>query len=383
MRTFKTCRAALLLVCLALPAGLAAWQDPFGAWSAYGYAQALGLGRPADGQAPGGRLDDQGDGASGWYQDGLMLRRLEVGLAGPLGWQGWSAVAAVYTDLNAVGFTDLYAQWSRAGLKIRAGQVRLPFGDEEQTSSRDLVPIQRGLGWGFSNYGSLDAWGLGCLAERGWGLRLDQGLDLGGGAHLSLQAGGFDAGAGDANPGICGVARAQASWGQGAFQAQAGASGSLGRNTLNMPPYSYAPLGAAQPGSVPWVADGRLGGGATVQTGGLDARLGLGPLQGQAEGVLQSLQGHGRGGLATTAWLDLPSWEAQSLRPYGRLEQAWTSFADGVHRPGSLYRLATLGLRLPLPGSLEIKLEGLQFLDDDFAAFGGGRIYQAQLQSQF
>jgi len=371
-----------MLACLGLAASLHAWQDPLDAWSVKGYAQGLLIARPQDGQTPAGRLDSQGDNATGWYQDGLALRRFEVGLSGPLGWQDWSATAAVFTDLNAVGFTDLFVQWQQAGLRLRAGQLRLPFGDEEQASSRDLVGIQRSLAWGFSNYGFLGPWGLACLSERGWGLRMDQALDLGS-VHASLQAGGFDAGGGDFNPGIVGVARAQASWQQGALSAQAGASGSLGRNTLNMLPFSYAPLGAQGPGSSPWVASGRLTGGSTVETGGADACLGLGPLKGQAEGLLQSLAGHKRGGLAFTAWLDLPSWEPRSLRPYSRLEQAFTSFADGVHQPDSLYRLATLGLRLPLPWALELKLEGLQLLDDDFTDFGGGRIYQAQLQSVF
>jgi hypothetical protein len=382
MRISEHRRAALLLACLGLAASLQAWQDPFDSWSANGYAQGLLIARPQDGQAPAGRLDSQGDNATGWCQDGLALRHLELSLSGPLGWQDWSATAAVFTDLNAVGFTDLFLQWQQDGLKLRAGQLRLPFGDEEQASAKDMVAIQRGLCWGFSNYGSLGPWGLSCLAERGWGLRLDQALDLGS-AHASLQAGGFDAGGGDYNAGIVGLARAQAAWQQGAFSAQAGASGSLGRSTLAVPSYGYAPLGAQSPNASPWVAASGLGGHGLVETGGADARLGLGPLQGQAEGLLQSLAGHERGGLAFTAWLDLPSWEAPSLRPYARLEQAFTSFADGVHQPNSLYRLATLGLRLPLPWALELKLEGLQFLDDDFTDFGGGRIYQAQLQSVF
>jgi hypothetical protein len=388
MRISRPALSALLLagllapLALPLQAGPGDWQDPFASWAAYGYAQGLLLARPQDGQAPAGRLDSQGDNATGWYQDGLVLRHLELALSGPLGWQGWSATAAVFTDLNAVGFTDLFVQWQPAGLRLRAGQLRLPFGDEEQASAKDIVAIQRSLFWGFSNYGTLGPWGLSCLAERGWGLRLDQALSLGGVA-LSLQAGGFDAGGGDFNPGICGVARAQASWQQGSLSAQAGASGSLGRSTFSVSDLSYAPLGAQRPSASPWVATGGLAGHGLVETGGADARLGLGPLCGQAEGLLQTLAGHERGGLAFTAWLDLPSWEAASLRPYARLEQAWTSFADGVHQPDSLYRLATLGLRLPLPWALELKLEGLQFMDDDFADFGGGRIYQAQLQAVF
>lgn len=378
-----------LAVSLALAAStLRAWQDPFNDWTAAGYAQLLEINRPADGRPPTGPLDSFGDAANGYTRDGLYARMLNIELSGPLGWNGTSAFLGTQVYQATASLTDFYAQWDGSLGTFKLGQVYLPFGEEQQTSFKDLPGIQRGLIYGFENYGHTEPWGLELMGQRGWGLRWDGGRSAGP-VELVAQAGAQDFSGGYLyQNALGGVARLGLSWRRGGFGVRAGYSALLGRGQLITPPAEFTPLGAPQ--NAPEQAAAGLSGKAVVKTWGPDAQADAGPLHGRAELALQTLHGLPRGGGQVTAWLDLdalllglgatPSWQRAYV--YAEWEQAASSFGDGVHQAGALYRASTYGLRLPLGWKpLSLKLEVLQVGSD---AFGGplpdGRMYQAQLQ---
>jgi hypothetical protein len=384
----RASRPALLAVLALAASTLRAWQDPFDDWSAAGYAQLLEINRPADGRPPTGPLDSFDDAANGYTRDGLYARMVNVTLSGPMGWNGARAVLGTQVYLGNASLTDFYAQWDTSLGSFKLGQVFLPFGVEQQASFKDLPGIQRGLIYGFENYGHTEPWGLELMNQRGWGLRWDGGRAVG---PLEAVA---QAGAQDFNGGylyqnaVGGIGRLALSWRRDGFAAQAGYSALIGRGQLITPPSEFTPLGAPQ--GAPEQAAADLSGKAVVETWGPDAGLDAGPLHGRAELALQTLHGLPRGGGQVTAWLDLdplllalgapPSWQRAYL--YAEREEASSSFGDGVHQAGALYRADTYGLRLPLGWNpLSLKLEDLQVSSD---AFGGtlpdGRIYQAQLQ---
>ena len=364
---------------LAAPACLPAWTDAFDQWQAAGYAQLLQIDRPGHSLAPAGALDSNGDPATGLFEDGLWGRKVELKVSGPLGWQGFSAVLASQTDLNSASLADAYVQWQDdAWGQWRLGQVRLPLGWEQQLSGARLLGIQRALIWGFGDDGHLGNWGLGLAAERGWGLRWDRALTWAGGG-LDQSVGAFSANGGDFKGELLGAARSALRQGVGAAAFHAGLSGLAGRASVLTTPASYAPLGLNDL-SQAWQAGDTVGGKGLVALGVVDAGVDWGPLHGEGELAWEDLVGKLQGGGHVSAWLDLPAWEARKPTLYGRLEQAETQWADGVHRAGSLYRAATVGVSAPLPGGFSLKLEGQQLWDDDLPAFAGGRIIQAQLQ---
>ncbi|HTB21909.1 MAG TPA: hypothetical protein VK914_04290 [bacterium] len=380
----------LCLAFLALAASpLRAGQDPFDAWSVSGYAQLLEINRPAGGLPPTGPLDDFGDAANGYTRDGLYFRMLNISLSGPLGWPGTRAVLGTQVNQGTASLTDVYAQKSGAFGSFRLGQVYLPFGAEQQLSSKDLPGIQRGLIYGFEDYGATQDWGLQLMNQRGWGLRWDCARPLAGPLQAILQAGAQDFGGGVLyQNALGGVGRAALDWEQGGFGAQLGYSALLARGQLLTPPSEFTPLGAPQGAPSEGATD--LSGHAVVETWGPDAQADAGPLHGRAEMALQSLHGFLRGGGQATAGLDLdavlaglgapPAWQGAYL--YVEWEQAFSDFGDGVHQTGALYRAQVYGLRLPLGwDALSLKLESLQVSK---AASGAlmpdGRIYQAQLQ---
>jgi hypothetical protein len=369
----------------ALGAGLA-WTPGaraagiFDPWQAYAYIQSIGLTRP-QGLLPAGALDDQGHQAAGLDHDGLFVQKMEARLWGPLGPEGWAMTLGTQTDLVSGGITDAYAQWSSASgaWRVQAGQERLPFGAEEQTSSARLLEVQRGLAYGFANYGHSAAWGLGILAERGDGLRVDLKEAPADWLSLALQSGVFLAGGNGFNPGPAAALRASIKLGSQAWGLELGASGHASRATLILPSETYLPLGA-QPGS-PWETAAGSGAKANILTWGQDARLDLGALHLSGEAAFQSLDGLTRGGGKLSAACDVPLLPGRPFSVYGSADQASANFGDGVHRPGSLYRLRTLGFFSPLPWGSGLKLEALQFSGDDFpGVFPGGQIYQAQWQ---
>lgn len=380
MRITRPGAAAILAGLAALaPRTLPAWQDRFDQWQAAALVQVLQIDRP-EGLAPGGPLDDAGDPATGMTQDGLWCRKVEVKVSGPLGWDGFSAVLGSQTDLNSVSLSDAYAQWTPAAWTLRLGQERLPMGWEQQLGSGDLVGIQRALIFGFSNDGHLGPWGLGLMNERGWGLRGDTRWDWAGG-RAGLQAGAFDTAGNNFQAAVIGVARLEARQAWGPLGLEVGATGLAGRASLKTAPERYVALG--QPDvSQPWEAGDTVGGKGSLTLWAADAGADWRRLHARAELAWQTLDGWRGGGGHATAWLDLPGWPAPDAAPalYGRLEQAVTERPDGVHRPASLYRAATLGLSVPLAHRVSVKLEAQRLSDDDFPAFAGGQIYQAQLQ---
>jgi hypothetical protein len=378
-----------LTVSLALAAStLRAWQDPFNDWSAAGYAQLLEINRPDHGRPPTGPLDSFDDAAGGYTRDGLYARMVNITLSGPMGWTGTRAVLGTQVYLGNASLTDLYAQWDSPLGSFKLGQVYLPFGAEQQTSTKDLPGIQRGLIYGFENYGHTEPWGLELMNQRGWGLRWD-GVRSAGPVELLAQAGAQDFSGGYLyQNAVGGVARAGLSWRRDGFGAQAAYSVLLGRGQLITPPSEFTPLGGPQGAPEQDAAD--LSGKAVVKTWGPDAQADAGPLHGRAELALQTLHGLPRGGGQVTARLDLDallfslgaplSWQRAYV--YAEWEQAASSFGDGVHQAGALYRATTYGLRLPLGWRpLSLKLEYLQVASDAFhGPLPDGRIYQAQLQ---
>jgi hypothetical protein len=374
---------ALALALAALASRLAAWQDPFSGWNASAYAQVLELNRPAGGQPGGQALDDQGDAAGGYKQDGPYLRKIEPKLWGPLGWDGWDLTLGVQTDLVNTTISDLYAQWKTGlgSLLLKMGQERMPFGIEQQISASRLVTIERSLIYGFENYGHVANWGLSMLAERGWGLRADLVQPLAGPLGLNLQAGAFDAAGSYFNPAVAGVARGALALGFGPLALEGGFSFFASRANLGVPSDHYAPLGAVNEDPSLWESAAGSGGKATVLSWGPDLSANWGCLHGRAEMAQQSLGPLTRGGGETTLWCELPSWESRRPSLYAKFEQAWTAFGDGIHRPGSLYRGRTFGISCPLPYKASLKLESLQIYGDDFqAGFSDGQVYQAQMQ---
>jgi hypothetical protein len=378
--------ALAFLALLASP--LAAWQDPFDAWSASAYLQFLEINRPTGGLPPTGSLDAYGDAADGYTRDGLWFRNLDLSLSGPLGWPGFSAVLASHVYLSTPDLTDFYAQWAGAFGRLRMGQEYLPFGVEQQTSFKDLPGIQRSLAYGFENYGHAQPWGLQLMDQRGWGLRWDAVRAMGPldwTASAGLQD--FSGGTLYRNA-LGGIGRLALDWRRGPFSAGAGYSALLARGQILTPPLEFTPLGAPQGAAEEASAD--ISGHAFVKTWGPDVQADAGPLHGRAEMALQSLDGLSRGGGQATVSLDLDGALARLGAPlpwrrayvYAEWEQALSGFGDGVHRAGALYRADTYGLRLPTlwrPASLK-----LEYLRVGCDAFGGtlpdGDIYQAQLQ---
>jgi hypothetical protein len=375
-------RASIILACLLLAAPLAAWQDRFDQWQASGDLKVMQVDRPGEALAPSGPLNSLGAPASGYFQDGLWASLVEAHVSGPLGWDGFSVMLNPKTDLNAASFGDLYVQWDTPWQwRLRAGQERLPLGWEQQLGAVHLVTIQRGLLFGFANYGHVGPWGLGLLNERAWGLRADRTWAWAGGG-MDVQAGGFDGGGADFNAAVFGQARLALRQDIGPLSLQAGVDGLYGRASLLGAANTYIPLGQADPAQPPQAGDA-VGGKGAFSLDGLDAGLDMGPLHLRAEAMLERLTVWRRGGVETTAWLDFPGWQARKPALYARDEQAFTSRPDGVHRPDSLYRAQTLGLSSPVAWGCSLKLEAVNFEDDDFQPFAGGRIYQAELLCEF
>lgn len=359
------------------PALLPAWTDAFDQWQVAGYAQVLQIVRPDHSLAPAGALDSNGDAATGFTQDGLWGQAVEVKISGPLGWPGWSAVMASHSDFNVASLADTYLQWNGAWGLWRAGQLDLPIGWEQQRSGARLVGIQRALIWGFGNDGQLGPWGLALVNQRGWGLRWDRVLAWDGGA-MDQSAGIFSANGGDYKGELMGTARSALRQRMGPLGLGLGLSGMVGRASV-LTSYDYAPLGLND-STGPWQAGETVGGKGVVALGVVDAGVDGGPLHARLELAWEDLVGRLRSGGEGTVWLDLPGWQRRRPALYGRVEQAVTQWADGVHRVGSLVRAATVGVSAPLPWGLSLKVEAQQLWDDDLPAFAGGRIVQAQLQ---
>ena len=373
-------------------ARLAAWQDPFNDWSAQGYLQILQVDRPASGRPPVGPLNDvgQGAGAGGYTWDGPYARMLDLSISGPLGWKGFSAVLETQDYLGNPTLADMYVRWDVLGGSLRVGQTYLAFGVEDQTDYNALVGIQRGLMYGFDNYGSTQPWGLQLMDLRGMGARWDQRRTLWGPLEAIGEAGVSDFGGGEVYRAAAGVmGRAALRVHQAWFSLEAAYSGLEASARLIGPAPAFAPLGAAS--GAAFVPSADLAGRQILKTWGPDARLDLGPLHALGEWAQQSLgPGWTRGGSQVSLWLDLDTWLRglgvpkgfQRAYLYAQWEQAGSSFSDGIHLGNALYESSTYGVRLPLgwrPASLKV-----EYLQVSSAAFGGtlpdGRIVQTQFQ---
>ncbi len=380
--------AALLATVWVLPAALRAWTDPFAQWTADGYTQVLQIDRPSNGRPPYGPVDAYGIApmAAGYIWDGLQFRDLNVSLQGPLGWDGWSAVAEAQVYLSQASIDDFYVRYDGAWGAFRFGNVFLPFGQEQQTDKADLIGVQRSLLYGFENYGAARPWGLQLLNQRGLGLRWDGARSLGpltATAAASLQ----DFAGGQLYQGaLGGVGRIGLGWSRGSWMASLGLSGAAARVALEQP-YAFAPLGAPQ--GAAFVSPPVFQGKHAMETWGGDLSLGAGPLHAAGEWDGQELDGFWRGGGEATVWLDLGPWLAawraprgwRRARIYGRWEQVVSGFNDGVLLGGALYRDATVGLDLPTGWShASVRLEYLCLYSPSFGVLPDGRIAQAEFQ---
>jgi hypothetical protein len=378
---FRGVFAACVLALAAQPAHA---DDLFNQWRASAYAQALGLYRP-QGLPQAGVLNSDGLGSGGFNQDGLFVQKMEAKLWGPIQTQNWFMTLGTQTDLSSVSVTDAYVEWlsDSKAWSIKAGQERLPFGSEEQTSSARLLEVQRALVYGFGNYGHVTNWGLGILAERGYGLRADYHAQPLGWLAGTVQSGIFQAQGSEFNPAAAILGRAALQLGIPSYQLELGVSGHASHASLTVPSTHYAPLGSRDLPSSAWEGADGSGDKATVLTWGQDASLDLGLLHLHGELAMQSLGALTRGGGKASAALDLAP-GAKPCRVYGSLDQAASSFGDGVHQAGALYKAQTLGLFLPLPWGSGLKLEHLHIYGDDFpAGFGSDTINQAQWQIDF
>lgn len=369
---------------LGLAIGLGAWEDPFHDWKASGYLQAFSLMRPPGELAPSGFMDNFGRGSGGFNQDGMFVRKLEVKLSGPSGFEGWDLALGVQTDLKKVSLADAYAgrRWENAEFKV--GNCRLPLGWENQLSPAQLPMVQRSLPLGLGNYGHTQDWGLGLLAERGLGLRLDAGGKLLGGLGWLMQSGGFyGKGTGLASAWM-GMARAGASWGRAAYKLEGAFNGIYGYARLEAIPDSYAPLGLRQLQDPLLWEPGAVSSARQLLTWGPDLSLDLGRFHARAELLLQSLGGLTRGGGHATAWLELPSWELRRPAISFRVEQAWAGYGDGIHRPNSNYWGQSLGLSLPLWAGATLKAERQVIRNEDLGnrPVPGGEISLIQWQQE-
>jgi hypothetical protein len=366
---------------LALGARLAAWQDPFQQWKASGYAQVWALGRPETGLPRAGALDDSGHEASGWRLDGLFVRNLELKLAGPLGWDGWSARLSSSTDLQQYGVADAAVEWAPLdSLKLQAGQMRLPFGQELQLSSASLPAFQRSLILGYPNYGHVNGWGLGLLNERGLGLRADWSPWANAPLRPVLQAGAFMAKGQGWYRLNGGGGRGALRWELGALGGEAGASLFVAHGQFAWQAASYQPLGVDPMPSSAWTKVEDLGRG-TVLTWGEDAALALGPLHAQAEFAWQSAADRMRGGGEGTLWMELPV--GMGTRVYVRREGASSGWGDGVHRVDGWYRSEAYGVHLGLPAGQSLDFARTEFGGDDVATGFPGQLWLAQWQLDF
>jgi hypothetical protein len=365
-----------------------AWSDPFNAWNASGYLELLQIDRPSGGLPPTGFLDDQSQAADGYTRDGVWGRSLDVRLSGPLGYPGWSAALESATNFDTTTVADAFVRVQGAWGAWTLGQCYLPFGAEQQVSKADLVTIQRSLVYGFENYGHLQPWGLELVNQRGIGLRWDDFWGLPGGAILSAQAGTFGFSGGEYLNAEGGLGRLNAEWGRGVFRVQAAWSLLGARAGWALQDGAYAPLGAAQ--DAPFIVAAAPTGKGLMRAWGPDASMQFGVLHVHAEWAAESLEGGLRGGGQWTAFAAPAQWlSGQGLakawsdwRPYVRFDQAFTSFADGMHAPNAPIKAQVLGLQMPTGwDAANLKWEYVLLRCD---ASGGvipdGRIFQVQAQ---
>jgi hypothetical protein len=376
--------SVLVLLSLAWAASLAAWEDGFGQATVSGFIQVWNLTRPGGASpAPTGPLDDAGRAAGGWRADGLYLRLFEIEMGAGLGLPGVSLHVGSRNNLSQASVGDAHVLWTALpDLDVRVGQFRLPFGLEQQLSSAALPTLERALVYGYSNYGHVDAWGLGLLSERGVGLRVDYSpaspfpsdeADL----RFALQAGAFYAKSQGFSSVLGGGGRVQLRWGLPQRHVQVGTSVFAGRGRSERRADHYAPLGRPEA----WIAVAELGR-PILLTWGVDAELQVHPLHLQAELALQRAEALERGGGALTGWMELPipprGWEL-----YVRLEQAWPGWADGVRAPGALLRGRALGLRARLPRRQNVVCEWKDLEGDGLASAFGGSLGTLQWQAEF
>jgi hypothetical protein len=347
-------------------------------WKASGYLQVWDLERPERGLPKPGALDDSGREAGGWRTDGFFVRRLELKMEGPLGWDAWSARLGVQTDLAQVGLTDALVAWQvLPSLRVQAGQLRLPYGAEQQRGSGSLVTMDRGLAWGLQNYGHVDAWGFGLLSERGLGVRADWQAESGD-LRPFAQAGAFQAKGLDYYHLDGGGGRAGFKAGTTAVGLEAAESLFAGVARSSWLATSYEGLGQDRLRTPAWFSVEDLGH-PTVLTWGPDLRVDLAPLHGEAELSRQEAGRLSRGGGGVTTWMDLPL-TLRGATVYLRWDQGWSEWADGIHVPNALYRAFRAGLAVRTWTRSTLKLERFELSGDDLNDAFPGQLWLLQWQ---
>ncbi len=331
--------------------------------------------------------------AGGESETAVYLNRLEISLGTPLAGHTWHVRAkAVITGSKGV-IESAYVSWTPTPLiTSQAGLITVPFGLENQLSSRLLPTVERALIYGFGNFGWVSDLGFKFMDQYAYGIRLNAhypGPWPGWQAHAQL--GLVTSNGALARPdwpsqltGRAGVSRQwqnQNGHGQWAL----GFSASWGWSAWEQHHEAYLPIGSQKSGqalSSLFIPATLLDQAGPVAVLGPDMLFQIDAVTVRGEWLAKNLDGHWAQGYYILSQWDLFHEPAISLT--GKWEESVAFFSDGAHAPGTRYQALTLGLIWKLSSAWRLQGNYLA-LYKDFKPhqFTGADLFITQLQFEF
>lgn len=332
--------------------------------------------------------------AGGEYETGGYLNRLEVSLATPLSGQDWRIMATAAITGGKGEIKSAYLSWTPAPwLNAQAGLITVPFGLENQLSSRLLPTVERSLLYGFGNFGWVSGLGFNFMDQYAYGL-----------AFKSNFSGPWPGWKVEAQAGL--VTGNGALMLPGLFPSQLTGRVSIGQQEASDPDQDQWSIGlSASRGWVSWAQHNESYLPIGIQQGGQALRTNFIPVTGldqqgpvavlgpellvrfhslslSGEWLAKSPDGHWlQGYYGLVQWDLLPN---QVVSLAGKWEDSVAFFSDGVHNPGTRYQALTVGVNWKPITAWRLQADYI-VLYQDFKPhqFTGSDLFITQLQFEF
>ncbi|MCK5242534.1 hypothetical protein KAR34_08790 [bacterium] len=333
--------------------------------------------------------------AGGEKETAATIKRMKFKLTTPLFNSAWTLIASGGVKAKNAYLEDTYIRYSpQNNITWQAGICRVPFGLEPQTSSGKLDTLERALMYEYGNFGWIGRLGMGIMAERSVGLRMDVCwpqifASITPGISAAIMSGNGKNTKSDLP--AQGFMRLTASSTLQEEELQhtmaIGVSGTYGQNHFSTSRWDYLPIGSQ--GNLFTDPDSMLSMDEwneyeMVITLGADGLLRINELTITAEYASREFSGYRSTGYYVTGILELKKHLLVDLYLVGRWEEAKQGYADGAHLPDQPYQAATLGITWQLTKTWKVQINYLAiYLELIPHAFPGSDILLGQVQVDF
>jgi Phosphate-selective porin O and P len=333
--------------------------------------------------------------ASGEKETSATIKRAHFELTTILFNSDWNLVVSSGIDAKHAHLEDAYIRYTQnKNITWRAGQCRAPFGLEPQTSSADLDTLERALMYEYGNFGWVGRLGLGIMAERSSGLRLDVSWPkVFAGLTPEISAAVMSGNGKNTKLDLPtqGLLRFSVS---SVLQEEEihhimniGISGAYGRNRFLSSRWEYMPIGshnALFTGPDQSITTDVWETYETVMTLGADGVLRMNELVIKAEYASREFHSYRSLGYYVTAIFELRNHLLLDLDLVARWEEAKQGYADGVHLPDQPYQAATVGITWRWSKQWKFQINYLAvYLELIPHAFPGSDVVLGQVQVNF